>query len=1809
MGFLDKTVFARRLNKTNFFVLAIIAGVILCGLAISPSTFAEEVVDNYGLYTASDGARWEWEVVSDSENTTEPQKLNIMFYDKPTELTTVTVPSYSDITTVSGVTPTSDTYYVRNANQESQDTRFVNPDPARRTGGADVTVLDMTNTSKVQIMGVKPIINPETEVELIFGENMVIGDSNFLNGATVSIFAYYDVCYDMTTGKPIYQCIFRGGTLDGGRHRGSWVESSIPGFEDMSFTEKTTYTLEKFKETAPICSSEGNPIFCDHIETFEIRVSYNWLGNSGAFEGYKLKLTNLENVKYIGWYAFANTTLNNENLDLVINANQTLGKNAFAGANIVSVEYNANEVAAGAFMDCSSLTSIKLSENVSRIMPEAFANTTSLDIDFTFPDNVIAAEYGVFRGSAIKSVNLNNVKRTELESFKQSNVSSVTMGDDTTYIGHSSFESANITGELDLKNVKIVRAYAFRYNDIKSIDFGVVEDMENYAFAYNDLSEIYLPKTINIPGAGLFYANTNLKKATIAYDTLTGGTPMLFAVVLDSDHFDDYYDSDLNASSALEELVILAPYAQDEEVKESHISYDSYKWEGYVNSSGQGNSFGRADYGGYKGGGQGTSQAEIDYANVDNYKNIIAPMYFYMLNNLKNVTIGEGMEFIGSSAFYSVTRPCSGYCVDYPTYYGNLLAEEETPNHITLPETLRGIGNMAFASMYRSDMQINLPSKLEFIGVAAFRHTFSSMRGDVDLPNLRFLGDFAFYMTNIRDVYLHDSIEYMGVKVFSDCIYLHDITFDLDIFNPNKRYAISKHVSDSGGEQYFVFRKAFGEVWEKLSEDDRSTAEEYGAAFVKTPRGKDDRSLGFSYRYPQKLGTIKFTEKVQSELPTMDEWFGSTNYGGCYNSCVNYSFFSDIAAEKIDFGESGIKNIVPFMFQDSMVDEIVLPANTEKIGMYAFYNEVGGTIANLPDTITEIGDDAFYGGEIAKAGYEPLRVLNIPTGLETVGRAAFYRNKNVVGDLNAPNLRTIGEAAFLGTNLKSITLGNKLESIGYNAFIGIEGLKNLVIDCNIFDIAETRGRVKDILSIFNQDGTMVNDIIYDLPDETGERPLYEDGGRPEALLNIESIKITSNATAPIASGLSYSASYNIGHITEWVERWGDRYYSWSTDETVESETFPSSAFYGIIANEIDLSEAPWDSLPSRVFQNAKVKTIKLPAGLTTIPEYAFYGASVENPINLPEGITQVKTEAFQYSNVEFENAFAEGLIAIFPSAFYGADVRGDITIPESVQYIGLSAFNAGDADTHYNTVTIKPTLDYAITDNQAIFQMFWNAKMDKLVIESPMLPVLRASMENPILPEDIHDGEGNVVIPGHELREDGEPEFHGMTMKEVEVKNIYAITPNAFEECAELEKVVFSNNQYLDRIGKYAFNNATKLKQVVFGEVNNNKDINLEEYVFNNTAIESLGTTDDSGMNLAAANFYTVNEHVFSNMPSLTKVSIPNNFNIDENLANAEKNTNGSYITSFTFSDDPELNEVTIGYQVSEIRDGAFLNDEKLAKLFVWGNTEIQESDQLIQDFNNTTIPKGTNIFAYSDAPAEDYANAESRDNYDGKFYALDEVLYLTSNKVYVILNDDKTDFDKEGLKLYALRRDGVILESDWKDYKAAFKRTEKPAGLDIAFEEGRGALGDDTADIAKLVFDAPKPFTAISLANKNFENVTFDFMKIATITNPLVMVYYPDGYTGNIRQTTLATMTKEDLIEKIEEIVKEEDKKEEESKEEGKKEEPQQPAQAEEKQDDELAVPNTGALATLAGAAASSISIATIVVLGGIYIAKKCKN
>ena len=156
-------------KRFSFFI-----GLILCaafaGIFTSP-VFAEYQYAD-GIITDSNDVRWEYLHVRDSE--TAKESVTIKYFDKPSNATTIVVPSLSEVLTlIPNVSQTLDTYFLDDAFSEYQAAHF---SEVKRESIASVNKLDMSNTAKIQIQGVDPIIDPEVETELIFGDQMVIGD-------------------------------------------------------------------------------------------------------------------------------------------------------------------------------------------------------------------------------------------------------------------------------------------------------------------------------------------------------------------------------------------------------------------------------------------------------------------------------------------------------------------------------------------------------------------------------------------------------------------------------------------------------------------------------------------------------------------------------------------------------------------------------------------------------------------------------------------------------------------------------------------------------------------------------------------------------------------------------------------------------------------------------------------------------------------------------------------------------------------------------------------------------------------------------------------------------------------------------------------------------------------------------------------------------------------------------------------------------------------------------------------------------------------------------------------------------------------------------------------------------------------------------------------------------------------------------------------------------------------------------------------------------------------------------------------------
>ena len=639
-----------------------------------------------GIITDANGIRWEYVLATGEQGARGSDWLEIRFYDKPENSSTVTFPSLSELKSLVANAPANlDTYCLVDADTAAQDATY--PSYTRRQANVDTTILDMQNTSKIQILGVKPIIDPNVETELIFGPNMVLGDI-----VAKRVTATY--CGTMNyAGDTYYECNDRETRVFEG------FEGGIPNWDTMTEEQQLSYNVQPSDlGCIEISGTYVSLPSYDPTKCYILNIGKETIRHGSAFGGYKLKLTNFssDNFNYIGWETFKDSTFNAANTTMTISGSSLMGSNIFQNTNVTKAIIQTDTMGAGMFRDCASLAEVEFGSNATRIVDSTFAGSGLTSISFA--------------GSTIKA------------------------------IGVSAFEGASI----------------------RNVNFDGIERIEYRAFANNDIGELYLPKSIKWLSASVFDKNINLKKLTIAYDTLTSGTTLPMYVVLGG------HERGANESTAwsVEELNIIAPYTENENVSGTHVSYEDYKWHydlyqnysaepvdrtsscyGWVNYSAY---TGKAPNGDYCGmsyyynqtgnsrndpvwtpetsSGNG-SQFETDYAEVDAKKNVLAPIYFMNMDGLKKITIGEGYEFIGSSAFLSTNR------VAWSMKYGSDWYSDQLRkvSEINLPSTLKGIGNLAFESISGVELDMELPESLEFIGQAAFRHVWL-YDGDIDLP-------------------------------------------------------------------------------------------------------------------------------------------------------------------------------------------------------------------------------------------------------------------------------------------------------------------------------------------------------------------------------------------------------------------------------------------------------------------------------------------------------------------------------------------------------------------------------------------------------------------------------------------------------------------------------------------------------------------------------------------------------------------------------------------------------------------------------------------------------------------------------------------------------------------------------------------------------------------------------------------------------------------------------------------------------------------------------------------------------------------
>ncbi len=480
----------------------------------------------------------------------------------------------------------------------------------------------------------------------------------------------------------------------------------------------------------------------------------------------------------------------------------------------------------------------------------------------------------------------------------------------------------------------------------------------------------------------------------------------------------------------------------------------------------------------------------------------ISPYMFSWCNALTEVKFGNAVTSVSEYAFSNC----------------------EALTAVDMPSTVVSIGEYAFSDC-PAVTSINLGGSVRDIGGYAFYNCKSLT--EIDLGNkLINLGEFAFgNCSKIETVVVPDSTNVIGQAAFNGCSALTNVTFGnnltsvgLGVFFGTKLYEDATGLLTIGGwvieakdktittielptgiygiADYAFYncdalmsvtlhgikhvgKNSFGycdKLWEIIFDDTLLTLDSYAFNYCTK---LTDVTVGSNL---ERIGNYTFygCSMLQNSIDLPD----SLTYIGTQSFVETWAFKSAADVVYIDNWAVGLKpsiytnviikdgtrGIANYSLTSAMaVHSIEMPNTVEYIGEGAFYNCSWTPLIVLSENLKEIGDYAFYGCTNAWFGDEGI--TTIPTGTESIGKAAFYNCVKMVGLTIPGTVKTIGDFAFFNcVNLGhsqlyyqdapdvllvgDVILGEGIEHIGAKAFQNCAGLYEIKIPNSVVTMGD-----------------------------------------------------------------------------------------------------------------------------------------------------------------------------------------------------------------------------------------------------------------------------------------------------------------------------------------------------------------------------------------------------------------------------------------------------------------------------------------------------------------------------------------------------------------------------------------------------------------------------------------------------------------------------------------------------------------------------------------------------------------------------------
>lgn len=604
-----------------------------------------------------------------------------------------------------------------------------------------------------------------------------------------------------------------------------------------------------------------------------------------------------------------------------------------------------------------------------------------------------------------------------------------------------------------------------------------------------------------------------------------------------------------------------------------------------------------------------TGTGEISSYSWDNDKQSYNRPWEQYVSNIKQIVIDEGITTIGMEAFakhknvQTVQLPDSLEKLFFRAFY-----DCSSLNSITIPHNVISIGASSFGECSSLNSVI-LPDSLTSLYGGAFHNCTSleyvtlsnslntlesntfggcSKLESIVIPNsVTILKENVFsFCINLKNITLSKNISQISDGVFDNCINLSDIYYDgtysdfskISIGVNNKQLAyVTIHCSDS--VNIGIFGSCGDEIYWSF----------HGESGIFTVSGNGYMNAYYPY-------TERPWDSYRNDVKHIIINEGITDIG--WNA---FCYFYDL-------------------------ETIVIPASVKQIDEKALYylNSLTdiyycGTETQWNEIIIDENNDTFenvrihYNTPTGKCGDNLTWVLDETTGELTIigtgamidykesyngtSTAPWYSKKSQIKSLTIGDAVTsIGNMAFwYCDNLTNVTLGKNIESIGDWSFYKCTKLTNIAINNNLKNIGERAFSYCSALS----------NITF-----------------PNSLTVIENsafYKCTNLANLIIPDSISEIKNY---------------------------------AFYGCTS----------------------LTTITIPKSITSINDYVFYGCASLSAVTIPDNISSIGDSAFGMCDNLTRMTIPDNVKSIGINAFSGCSGLVDIEMPNNITEIKYGVF-------------------------------------------------------------------------------------------------------------------------------------------------------------------------------------------------------------------------------------------------------------------------------------------------------------------------------------------------------------------------------------------------------------------------------------------------------------------------------------------------------------------------------------------------------